>query len=90
MDVKCLISVTSPSQYVKECLSGLVSYYRSLQRLLTIITVLHADQSHLAETCPQSTWQWIKGLDGGSLIIKYKTKKKAGGHNYCTPTIITE
>ena len=38
----------------------------------------NAGQSHLAETCPLSVWEWEGSRNSGNLSIMYKTKKKAG------------
>ena len=59
-------------------------YILAKQLRIIVRVIMYVDQSNLLDTCPQSTWQWQEGLNGGNLSIKYKTKKKASGHNYCT------
>lgn len=47
-----------------------------------MLGLLYVDQSHLVETCPETLWEWQQDVGGGNLSIKYRTKKKAGEHNY--------
>ena len=57
--------------------SGLLMKDKFFEQLI-MLCVLCTDQSHLAKTCSQSIWKWQETFDGGRLVIKYKTKKKAG------------
>ena len=67
---KCYITI--PLRHGAFVWSG--EFKRNLAKLLPANT----GQSHLAETCPLSVWEWMGSRSGGNLSIIYKTKKKAG------------